>query len=399
MRQAAASNPAEPAICVVMPVYNNAMTVAALVGRVVEEGFTPVVVDDGSTDSTAQELTGINAPHIVTHEKNEGKGTALLSGFEKARSLGFSHVVTMDADGQHSPEDLSKLASEIRKDPSAIVIGARRLVGLGRPLKSRVLRAHSNFWAWTQTGKWVSDTQSGLRGYPLDAVLEIDLTRKRYDFETEVLIKAMWAGTAVRTVDVAASYGQGSGSHFRPVADFLRVAKLNAVLFLQAMFLPVEFRREMHRAGDAGLEGLARMRRVARAVILQDRSGPAVLAASLGVGICFGILPIWGLQMIAAAVVAHRFGLSKAVVLTASNISIPAIMPIILYASIVTGRLVLHGRLDATIDVTGLDVEAAWQYAREYAVGSVVLAVVAGVAAWVLTWVVWFSCGRLRRVF
>ena len=75
MRQAAASNPAEPAICVVIPVYNNAMTVAALVGRVVEEGFTPVVVDDGSTDSTAQELTRINAPHVVTHKKKQRQGS------------------------------------------------------------------------------------------------------------------------------------------------------------------------------------------------------------------------------------------------------------------------------------------------------------------------------------
>ncbi len=397
MTEVAADNQSPPRICVVVPVYNNESTVAALVRRVVRGSFVPIVVDDGSTDESGRLAASIPEAHLVTHTSNMGKGAALLSGFGKARELGFTHAIVMDADGQHDGDDLPGLVDEVHCDPSAIVVGVRELAGSLRALKSRVLRAHSNFWVWTETGRCIRDTQSGLRAYPLEQVAELALKTRRYDFETEILVKAMWAGVPVREVRVSTTYGKGSKSHFRPVVDFLRNARLNAALFVEAMFLPAGLRRQMHLARHADVSFAAKARRIIRGIVLQDSAGPALLAASVGVGVCFGILPIWGFQMIAAFFVAHRLGLSKAVVLAASNISIPAIMPFILYASLVTGRLVLRGRVDFSLELAPPYLANAWHHTWDYLVGAVVLAFAAGVLAWAAVWAVWLAGKRVRR--
>lgn len=396
MTNASNSTPPER-ICAVIPVYNNETTVGAVLTLAAEAGFETIVVDDGSTDSTPEAITGAGCAHVVVHETNAGKGAALLSGFRKARSLGFTHAITIDADGQHNVRDLARLAGEVGKAPSSLVIGVRNISGFGRPQKSRILRAHSNFWVWAVTGKWIGDTQSGLRAYPLDAVLALNLCRRKYDFEIEVLVKSMWAGTPIGEVGVDVSYGEGSKSHFRPLADFFHVATLNMLFLVQAMFLPLAFRRHMHMVENAKLPFGKRLRGTAHAVIFQENTGPVMVGASLGVGVCFGILPIWGFQMIAAAIVAHYLGLSKAVVLAASNISIPAMMPLVLYASIITGRLALHHRLDLSLQFAGFDAVVARQYLWEYVVGALILAFVAGLAVWALTWLIWRVYSGLRK--
>ncbi len=380
--------------CAVVPTHNNPTTIAAVVTGLQRVIADVIVVDDGSDEEARTILESLSGVEMVTHARNMGKGAALLSGFKRAVELGFTHAVTVDADGQHSPEDVPPMLAVLRETPHAMIIGVRDLKGAGRPLKSRILRTHSNFWVWTETGRWIADTQSGLRIYPLEPVANLRLASRKYDFEIEVLVKTVWAGTPVREVPVRASYGPGSRSQFRPVGDFALVARLNFVLFLEAMFLPAMFRRRMHHVEYADAQSGGRYRRIIRAVILQDGSGPGLLAVSVGVGVCFGILPIWGFQMMAAFAVAHVLRLSKAVVLLVSNISIPAFMPVILYASLVTGRLVLARRLDFSLSVSGLDLAAARAYLAEYLCGAVVLALAAGLAAGVVT----YAVGRMWRL-
>ncbi len=139
----------------------------------------------------------------------------------------------MDGDGQHLAGDLPKFLAMMERDPGTLVVGRRDLSGGGKRLKSRLLRAHSNFWVWVLTGKWVGDSQCGFRAYPLDAILELPLKKQKYDFEIEVLVRALWAGTPIREVPIAVNYVPGSKSHFRPFRDFWLVSVLIISLLWQ----------------------------------------------------------------------------------------------------------------------------------------------------------------------
>jgi glycosyltransferase involved in cell wall biosynthesis len=386
--------PDTPRIAVVVPTYNNALTAARVVRSLLDVTPDVIVVDDGSTDGADKQLAALDGVDVVTHETNLGKGAAIKTGFARAIERGYSHAVTFDADGQHSAEDVAAVFESVRANPSALVVGVRRLPTGRRATKSRLLRFHSNFWVWTETGRWVSDTQSGLRAYPLSGVGELALKRDKYDFEIEALVKLMWRGCRVVEVSVGASYGEGSKSHFRPLRDFLLVAKLNFVLFMEAMFLPSSLRENIHLAAYEGVPVRRRLKPIIHGILLQDSKTPGLLAASVGVGVFFGILPIWGFQMAAAFFAAHLLKLSKAVVLLASNISIPAFMPFIIYASIIAGRLALGRGSGFSIEISGISVDSAWQYALEYIVGAVVLAVVAGTVSGAVTYLVEIAAGR-----
>jgi len=372
--------------CVVVPTYNNRETI----GRVVEgiRAITPdvIVVDDGSTDGTADALAAVNGLTVVTHDRNLGKGAALRSGFLAAAQRGFTHAVTMDGDGQHTARDLPRFLEAVRDNPNAIVIGDRGLSGGGRRLMSRGLRFNSNFWVWAETGRWVRDTQSGFRAYPLSATLGITLRTAKYDFEIETLVKEMWTGVPVVEIPITVSYGPGSKSHFRPLRDFARVARLNALLMVERLTLPASIRREMHLSAYGDKSLWRRLYDILRGAVLQESTTPGRLGACVGLGVTFGILPIWGFQMAAAVVTAHALRLSKPIVVAASNISIPAFIPAILYASVVTGKFVLSHAPDPSVEAGLLNPVSVWYYAWEYLVGSIVFAAAAGIVAGVVSY-------------
>ena len=162
-------------VCVVIPTYNNAATLSGVVQGVAE--YTPniIVVNDGSTDDTAQLLaTHFSELCVVTHPRNRGKGAALLSAFKKAQDMGYTHAITIDADGQHAPTDLPLFFKAIRQAPNAIVVGNRFDAGKFSETSNRNMNGQSkfanrfsNFWFALQTGRRLPDTQTGFRAYPL----------------------------------------------------------------------------------------------------------------------------------------------------------------------------------------------------------------------------------------
>jgi len=361
----------------VAPALNNASTAATIVEQARMHVSKVIVVNDGSTDGTAEvlaRLTALPDVEVITHAINLGKGVALLDGMQRAAALGCTHAITMDADGQHAPDELPRLLETIAAHPRALVIGTRDLSGDGRrPRKSRLLRAHSNFWVWTETGRWIADTQSGFRAYPLASVLPLALKTHRYDFEIETIVKLLWHDVPVVSVPVSAHYGPGSESSFRPFADFMKVAALNIKLLLQRMLIPKPARRLLtSRPCDGASHGLGAL---LRGMFLDERMSSSKLALSLGLGVCCGILPIWGFQLAIAVTAAHVLRLNKALALLGGNVSFPAAIPFILYASLATGRILLGAEDDASLDIA-----SSWTFAREYLVGSVALAALAGTA-------------------
>ena len=161
---------------------------------------------------------------VVTHASNRGKGVALRSGFAWLAERGFQTAVTVDADGQHRAEDALLLA----KHPApadAIVLGVRDLARDGAPKPSRFSNGFSNWWVSRFAGQALSDTQCGLRRYPLRETLALDAGGRGYGFESEILVRAARSGVPIVEVPVSVIYPPRAErlSHFHVVRDPARI--------------------------------------------------------------------------------------------------------------------------------------------------------------------------------
>ena len=370
--------------CVILPAYNNRKTVGSVVRGTLARLPGLIFVDDGSTDGTAEVLKEFTGLTVVRHEKNQGKGAALMSGFEKALSLGFDHAITIDADGQHLPEDIPAFTAAIARDPAAIYVGSRKRVGAKVSLGSRFANRFSDFWFWLESGASLPDTQCGFRSYPLKAVDRLRLKKKHYDFEVEVLVKAAWSGVPLRSVPVTAVYLPAGErvSHFRPVKDFLRISHLYTLFFIMRFFLPSILQEISCDKSLVGAPFLKKLRVATRGVYSEAVADPFTTSASIGLGMTIGILPIWGFQIITAAFLAARLRLNKFITVAASNISFPAVIPFIFYFALVIGHALLSGGLDFSPDLHGDLSRIAAERFAEWALGSVVLALAVGLAGW-----------------
>ena len=202
-----------------------------------------IVVNDGSTDDTSEILSTLpGTTTVVSYAKNKGKGHALVEGFRKAKELGFTHAVTMDADGQHFADDIPLLVEAMKKDPDAIIVGSRNLTEENMPRQNTFANRFSNFWFRLQTGIDLPDTQSGFRLYPLASLRGLGLITSRYEAELELMVFAAWAGVSVLSVPVRVYYppAEERVSHFRPVYDFFRISVLNTVLCIGALFFAIK---------------------------------------------------------------------------------------------------------------------------------------------------------------
>ena len=236
-------------ICVVLPTYNNEKTISEVVKEALCFCDDVIVVNDGSTDSTAEILHGIASITVVSYPQNKGKGYALKSGFKKALELGFAYAITMDTDGQHYPQDIALFLEANQKYPGALVVGSRQMEGVDRPAGSNFANKFSNFWFYVQTGKKMEDTQTGYRLYPLRKLRGLSLLTSRYEAELELMAFASWHGVELVSIPVSVYYPSRDErvSHFRPIKDFTRISVLNTVLCVLAIVygLPLRMARSL----------------------------------------------------------------------------------------------------------------------------------------------------------
>jgi predicted LPLAT superfamily acyltransferase len=191
-----------------------------------------LVCDDGSTDGSGQVAAAAGAT-VLRHLRNEGKGVALRTLLSEAKLQGFRHAISMDGDGQHLAADLPTLANALVDEPGALVVGIRDLKAAGAPASSEFGRRSSNWWIWFETGLRVTDTQSGFRAYPVPEVCDLGAGHRRYEFETDVLLRAAWAGIPIRSRPIHVVYPPGRVSHFRLVLDNIRIVALNTGVVLR----------------------------------------------------------------------------------------------------------------------------------------------------------------------
>ena len=205
---------------VVIPVYNHGATLRNVVEETLAFDLPVCVVDDGSDIPVAEGLCGLEID-LVRHPSNLGKGRAILSGAARARSLGMTHIITLDADGQHTPQDMPQFLSCLTTDPKAIWVGIRDMNSENVPAIARFGNRFSNFWMRVQTGYFLQDVLCGFRAYPLDVLSLPQLKESGYSFELEVLIRAAWAGFKIRELAIRVHYPSSSQriSHFDALSD------------------------------------------------------------------------------------------------------------------------------------------------------------------------------------
>ena len=222
--------------CIIIPTYNNCRTVADVAQCALTVCGDVIVVNDGSTDGTADVLKDVDVT-VLTHDRNRGKGKALKTGLMYARGKGFTHAVTIDADGQHYPEDIPVLIEASEQNAGSLIVGCRNLTSENMPRQNTFANRFSNFWFRLQTAQRLDDTQSGFRIYPLDRLYGMWLITSRYEAELELMVYAAWHGVRMIGVPVRVLY-QPEGervSHFRPFRDFFRITVLNTLLCLGAV--------------------------------------------------------------------------------------------------------------------------------------------------------------------
>lgn len=210
--------------CVVLPVFNNAATVEHVIRRILCQTSDLLVIDDGSTDLDLPALCKRWNVECVRHEINRGKGAALRTALQILQKRPYDYMITLDADGQHFPEDIPAFLPLMEQD-GALIIGSRNFNDPNVPQASRVGRSFSNFVIKWETGISLEDTQSGFRAYPLKHIAHLPFKADHYNFETEILLRAAWANLPLINLPVRTFYPPRNErvSHFRPWYDTVRI--------------------------------------------------------------------------------------------------------------------------------------------------------------------------------
>lgn len=370
------SRPTNRIWCVI-PVFNNKGTVKDIALGCRSFLRQVIVVDDGSTDTDIPALFSGSGIVVLKHERNRGKGEAILTALKYIEARGGRFMITIDADGQHYPRDIEKFLPLLRDD-TCIVIGCRRFHGEHIPRKSRFGRRLANFWLRVETGVSISDCQSGFRAYPVRYLSQMKLHGSHYDFETEVLARAIWAGLRIKTVSVDVWYPKTHSrvSSFRPFLDNLRISFMHARLVGRRL-LPFPHRK-LVRANikRADLSILRHPLRLLK-TLLEENATPAGLAAAAAVGVFLATLPLLSIHTVVIIYVATRLHLNKVMAVAVQNLCMPPFVPV---ACIELGHYLRYGRwlTDASFEVVfGQLPDRVW----EWLLGSLIIAPIAAAVA------------------
>lgn len=229
--------------CLLIPCYNHAGPLAAVLARLAEFELPCLLVDDGSEPVAAAALDALAAQHpwvsLLRHSHNQGKGGAVMTGLRRAHELGFSHALQVDADGQHDLTDLPALLAEARQHPEALVSG-RPLYDDSVPKGRLYGRYITHVWVWIETLSFaIKDSMCGFRVYPLAstcALLERVALGRRMDFDTEVMVRLHWAGVPMRFVPTRVIYPVDGRSHFRLFRDNLDISWMHTRLVCRLLW-------------------------------------------------------------------------------------------------------------------------------------------------------------------
>jgi len=356
-------------LCVIIPTYNNHKTLRRVIDGVLNYTQDIIVVNDGSTDTTKEILAGYSQFTQIHVARNQGKGNALREGFAKAKALGFDYAITIDSDGQHFPDDIPVFLDALdNSDKKVLLIGSRNMEQDGVPKKSSFGNKFSNFWFWFETGITLEDTQSGYRLYPLQSLPKRFFTKK-FEFEIEVIVRTAWNGVAVKNIPINILYDPNERvTHFRPFKDFTRISILNTILVVITLLYikPRNFFRSFKKKS---------IKEFIREDILASSDSNVVKASSIALGVFVGIAPFWGFQTAIVIFLAVVLRWNKMLAFAFSNVSIPPMIPFIIYGSLKVGGLFVEDTAKFSLN-TPITLDHIKLHVVQYLIGSFVLATV-----------------------
>jgi glycosyltransferase involved in cell wall biosynthesis len=209
--------------CALIPAFNEAPYIANVVKGAQLHVEQVVVIDDGSGDETAQVARAAGAT-CLRSETNCGKASALRTGIAFARAQNFTHVITLDGDGQHLPEDIPGLVRVAEETGADLVIGARIFDRARMPRPRYYSNTIGSRLASALVGCEIRDSQSGFRLFRLDRLRETKLRSRCYELEMEILIKMARSGCTIAHAPVHMVYDHGQArSKMKPVRDTIRI--------------------------------------------------------------------------------------------------------------------------------------------------------------------------------
>ncbi len=356
--------------CIIIPTYNNAKTLQSVLDGVLKysKGDDVIVVNDGSTDNTFNILQQYHDKIILLNNpENKGKGFSLRKAFAEAIKRGFDNAITIDSDGQHFPDDIPVMIKKAHENPGALLMGARDMTQEGVPKKSSFGNKFSNFWFWVESGIQLPDTQTGFRLYPLNHLKKIKLFTNKFETEIEVIVKLAWKGVKIIPVKVKVLYDMDERvSHFRPFKDFTRISILRVYLVTLTLiyYLPKRLLKKNFVS-------------IIKNEALKPEESNLKKAASIGFGVFMGIFPIWGFQLLIGIPLSILFRMNKVLFIVAANISIPPVIPVIIYLSYLTGGFFVKSDYTFT-SFHSITLESIHIYFFQYFIGAIALAIVAG---------------------
>ena len=206
--------------CVIIPTYNESKTIAGLIRQVQSNGLEVIVIDDGSSDNTA-DIAEASKVFVLRNVRNLGKGASLVKGYDFALAQGFDAVISMDGDGQHSCDDLAAFIHKAESSGVAIVVGNRMNSTKQMPLLRVATNRFMSRLISLVTGQRIPDTQCGFRLVKKELLEKFKLSTSKYETESEILIQASRLGFKIESVPVRTIYS-GQKSQINPFVDTLR---------------------------------------------------------------------------------------------------------------------------------------------------------------------------------
>jgi glycosyltransferase involved in cell wall biosynthesis len=377
---------------IVVPVFNNKDTVRSVVAGCRSMAKHVLVVDDGSTDVDLAALLADQDIVLLKHEKNLGKGAAILTASRAIEERGGTYMITIDADGQHDPRDLARFFPLLQESDALLVVGCRDFNTENVPASSRFGRRFANFWLKAETGRTIDDCQSGFRAYPVHYLNQLRFKGSRYDFEAEVLAKAAWAGLELLMVPISVHYPKPEErvSSFKPVLDNLRLTRIHSMLVGRRL-LPLPHKKLVKREAAFDLSLLRHPGKVLR-MLLQENATPEGLAWSAAVGLFLAVLPILFAHSLVILYVALRLNLNEVVALNVQHLAMPPFVPAL---CIEVGYYMRHGQWLTDLSFTTVFAQFSSRL-YEWFLGSLVIAPILAVLIGAITYISATVINKLR---
>lgn len=377
-------------IAAVIPLYNNPDTILAVTQHCRQHLDKVVVVDDASTRLPAdfeQSLRNLGVT-LLRHDVNRGQGAATMTALAELDRQNVDYIITLDADGQHSPDDIPAFLEQIRlhgQNRDVIFVGNRDFNTPNVPNSSKFGRSFSNFWVRLECGAACGDTQSGFRAYPVKPLARLRCLSSRYAFMVEVLVRAVWGGLRLQDIPITVTYQPRETyiSHFRPFMDNLRFSLLHTWLVTRRL-LPWPHPRLIPKPPRPPYPSPFRHPLQFLRYLLSESATPLGLAVSAAVGTFLAVLPLMSCHMVVILYVCIRLRLNKVMALAIQNLFMPPLSP---FLCIELGFFMQHGQFlrEATLQTIVRELHLRL---LDWLLGSLVLAPLFALLTGTLTYLV-----------